>query len=48
MIDFGCLDQLPIGVDTHHDVSTGGESGAHTSRPAASIQDTRPAREHCI
>ena len=31
---FGCLDQLPIGVDPHHDMSTGGESGAHPSRPA--------------
>ena len=48
MIGFGCLDQLPIGVDTDHDMSTGGESGAHPPRPAAGIQHTRPAREHRI
>src|SRR5680860_1314340 len=48
MIGLGRLDQLPIGVDTDHDMPASGQFGANSSRPAAGIQHTRPAREHRI
>ena len=38
MIGVGCLDQLPIGVDTDHDMAAGSESRTNPSRPAAGIQ----------
>jgi hypothetical protein len=48
MIGLGCIDQLPIGVHTDHDMPAGGQFGANSSRPTAGIQHARPARDHRI
>ena len=48
MIGLGRLDQLPVGVDTDHNMPAGGQCGANPSRPAAGIQHARPPREHRI
>lgn len=48
MIGLGRLNQLPIGVDTNHDVAASGQCGADSSRPATGVQQARPPGEHRI